>query len=212
MTQMQTQAWGVGRVDELDSAGPGWIPVRKQFGVRAFGVNAWRPREDGTIISEHDEVPSGHEELYVVLSGSAAFTLGDDEVDAPAGTIVFVRDPGVKRSAVSKEDGTVVLAVGAKPGEAFEPRPWEVNAEIFPLFGQGEYAEAKRRLEQALEEYPDAEGLLYNLACAEARLGETEAALDHLTAAIAAVDAYLEYAQTDPDFESIRDDPRFPKA
>ena len=214
MTETQTQAWGVGRLDDLDAAGQEgtWIPVRKRFGVQAFGVNAWLPREDGTIIPDHDETPSGHEELYVVLTGRAAFTVAGEEIDAPAGTLVFVRDPDAKRSAVSKEDGTAVLAVGAKPGEAFEARSWEHNADIFPLFEQGEYAEAKRRLELALEEHPDADGLLYNLACAEARLGEADAALEHLAAATAESESFREYAQSDPDLDSIRDDPRFPKA
>ena len=32
--------------------------------------------------------------MYVVVRGRATFTLGDDEVDAPAGTIVFLRGPG----------------------------------------------------------------------------------------------------------------------
>jgi hypothetical protein len=71
-----------------------WIPIRERFGVRAFGINGWVGDEAGdTIIAGHAELNGRHEELYVVLSGRATFTVGGAEVDAPAGTIVFVRDP-----------------------------------------------------------------------------------------------------------------------
>jgi tetratricopeptide (TPR) repeat protein len=214
VSQTETKTWTVAGLDEIEPAGQNstWIPIRRQLGVGAFGINAWTADPDGKIISEHEETSSGHEELYLVVNGHAAFTVAGEEIDAPAGTVVFVRDPGTKRGAVSKEEGTTILAVGAKPGEAFTPSPWETNAEIFPLFEQGEFAEAKRRLEAAVAEYPDAAGLLYNLACAESRLGETDAALEHLAAAIERADSFAEYAQTDSDFDPIRDDPRFPSA
>src|SRR5215217_6907910 len=53
------------------------------------------------------------EELYVVLTGRATFELGDEETDAPPGTLVFVRT-GTVRGAVAAEPETTILAVGAK--------------------------------------------------------------------------------------------------
>jgi hypothetical protein len=44
---------------------------------------------------------------------------------APAGTLVYVGDPGLTRTAFAREAGTVVLAFGAAPGEAFSVSPWE---------------------------------------------------------------------------------------
>ncbi|MDQ3823350.1 MAG: tetratricopeptide repeat protein [Actinomycetota bacterium] len=202
------------RLAHLDDVEPvdGWLPLRRKLGITAFGVNAWRPQADGrTVIGEHDEATTGHEELYVVVAGHATFTVDGDEIDAPTGTLVFVRDPSLKRSAVARDPETTILSAGGKPGEAYAPLPWEENAEIIPLFGRGEYAEAKRRLEEALERHPDAGGLLYNLACAEARLGETDAALAHLERAIEVWPGFREAAMGDPDFEAIRDDPRFPR-
>ena len=199
---------GLDDVEPLD----GWLPLRRSLGVESFGVNAWRPQKDGkTVIGEHDEAESGHEGLYVVTEGHAAFTVDGDEIDAPAGTIVFVRDPAVKRAATAREPGTTILAVGAKPGEPYKPLPWEENAEILPFFHREEYAEAKARIEAALERHPNAGGLLYNLACAESRLGETDAALGHLERAIGVWPGFREAALGDPDFETIRDDPRFPR-
>ena len=202
------------RITHFDDVDPidGWLPLRRKLGITAFGVNAWRPQQDGrTIIGEHDEATTGHEELYVVVEGHATFTVDGDEVDAPAGTIVFVADPALKRAANAREPATTILTAGGKPGQAYEPQAWEENAAIIPLFGRGEYAEAKARLEEALAGHPDAGGLLYNLACAESRLGETDAALGHLERAIEIWPGFREAAAGDPDLESIRDDPRFPR-
>jgi tetratricopeptide (TPR) repeat protein len=201
--------YSVARLDEMEDLN-GMLRVRKHFDVGAYGVNAYRPKEDGELVGEHDETQLGHEELYVVLSGHASFTLDGDEHDAPAGTLVFVRDPAVKRRAVAQDPETRVLAVGAAPGKAYAVSPWEENADVFPLFAAGEYEEAKRRLLDGLERNPGHAGFTYNLACAEARLGNADAALEHLARAVEGSASLAEYARTDDDLASIRDDPRFP--
>jgi tetratricopeptide (TPR) repeat protein len=185
----------------------GWSPVRRALGIEAFGVNAFTAAEAGAaVIQEHDE-SSEHQELYVVVGGHVTFTVDGEEIDGPAGTLVFVRDHTLKRGAVAVEPGSTVLAVGAKPGEAFHPMSWEENAaEILPLFGEGRYEEAKAALVQALDgREHDRGALLYNLGCAEARLGETEPALEHLAAAFAERPDLRELAATDEDLESVRD-------
>ena len=206
---MTGKGFEVVSIAELED-GQGWSPIRKRLGVQAFGVNAWTAHEAGqTIIPEHDEAASGHEELYVVIAGRAGFVVDAAEIDAPAGTIVFVRDPIAKRGAVAQEPDTTVLAVGAAPGQAYRPRAWETNAEIPAMFDRGEYEEARRLLTDSLGKYEDNGGVLYNLACADALLGEKDAALDHLRAAIEERPAFAESARDDSDFESLRDDPRF---
>ncbi len=188
----------------------GWSPIRRELDVRSLGINAWTAHEPGaTLIPEHDEKPSGHEELYLVTAGRATFTVGGEEVDAPAETIVFVRDPAEKRGAVAAEADTTVLAVGGKPGEAYRPRSWEASVDVLPLFAEAKYAEAKGLMLDALDRYDDRGPLLYNLACAEAQLGETEAALEHLAAAIPLRDDLAELARGDDDLALLRDDPRF---
>jgi len=106
-----------------------WKPVRHHFGIQAFGVNAFVAADAGEyVVEEHaeaDESGTGHEELYLVTSGRAAFAVGGDEIDAPAGTLVFVPDPNVRRAAVAREAGTTVLAFGATPGVPFTISPWE---------------------------------------------------------------------------------------
>ena len=107
---------------------PYWAPVRFHFDIRAFGANAWRGAEGDEVIKRHSEGESGHEELYIVLSGHAAFTVAGEEVDAPAGTFIFIRDPLVERVGFAKADGTVVLSLGGWPGKAFEPSEWELQS------------------------------------------------------------------------------------
>lgn len=103
--------------------------VRHHLGVRAFGVNVFEaPGAGDEVIESHVESqdsPSLHEELYLVLEGEAVFEVDGVEVRAPAGTFVFVPDPGSRRRAVARRDGTRVLAMGAPRGEAFQVSAWE---------------------------------------------------------------------------------------
>ena len=189
-----------------------WSTVRSHFGIESFGVNAWVADAGEDVIGEHDEVTGGaaeHEELYIVFSGKATFTVDGETFDAPAGTIVFVRDPAAKRKAVSEETGTRILAVGAKRGEAFTPSQWERSAPAFPYFASKEYDKAAETLEAALAEYPDDATVLYNLACAESMLGRPADAIQHLGRSIENGERFRELAQKDTDFDPIRDEPGF---
>jgi tetratricopeptide (TPR) repeat protein len=203
------QAYQTARIGDLERA-DGWAPIRAALDVQAFGVNAWTAHAPGaTLIPPHDEAPSGHEELFVVAAGHARFTVGEDEIDAPAGEIVFVRDPAVSRAAVAVEADTTIVSVGATAGRAFRPRSWELNRDVIPLLDAGRHAEARELLLDALERYEDRDTVLYNLACAEAQLGETDAAFRHLGEAFRLRPAFAEHAGDDPDLEPLRADPRF---
>ncbi|MBA3843044.1 MAG: hypothetical protein H0X39_10580 [Actinobacteria bacterium] len=188
----------------------GWSPLRRHLDVQAFGVNAWTASQAGKqVIGEHDEKPSGHEELYLVHTGRATFTVDGAEIDAGPGTVVFVGDPAVKRGAVAAEAGTTIFAVGGKPGEAYRPRAWEVNSQVFALFDNGAFAQAKDLLLDGLERYDDRGALLYNLACAEAQLGDTDTAFEYLRRGVAERPDLSELARGDSDLAPLSDDPRF---
>ncbi len=115
-------------------AEPDWKPLRHHLGIGAFGVNAWlAPSAGDQAVERHDEAPEkgatdGHEELYVVVRGSARFTVAGERFDAPAGTLVFISDPALVREAVAAQDDTIVLAIGAARGVAFTPSDWETRA------------------------------------------------------------------------------------
>ncbi len=52
-----------------------------------------------------------------MLTGRATFVLDEETLEAPAGTVVFVRDPTVQREATADQAGTTVLAIGGKPDQ-----------------------------------------------------------------------------------------------
>jgi hypothetical protein len=112
-----------------DSAG--FRLIRRYFGVSAFGINGMTADAGEIIVTEHHERDDeengtqGHEELFAVMSGHAVFTIDGDDVDAPAGTLVFVRDPALLRSARATEDGTAIVVMGGRPGVAYSVSPWE---------------------------------------------------------------------------------------
>jgi tetratricopeptide (TPR) repeat protein len=110
---------------------------------------------------------------------------------------------------VAAEPGTTVVSLGAVPGQAYAPRSWETNRDVFALLDAGDAAAAKRVLTEALDRYSDPGALLYNLACAETQLGETDAALDHLRAALREDRSLAESARHDADLEPLRSDSRF---
>lgn len=113
-----------------------WKPLRRFFSIGSFGTNLFRAPKAGDVLTEdHTEDPDSgtrHEELYLVVTGSATFTVDGEEFNAPAGTFVYVPDPCSVRGAVAREVGTALLAIGGEPGAAFSPSEWDLE----PLPGQ----------------------------------------------------------------------------
>jgi tetratricopeptide (TPR) repeat protein len=206
--------WAVAHLDEIDELDDGripWRPVRHHFGITSFGVNAWTGREAGDrIINEHDEADDEdqQEELYLVQAGRARFELDGKQVDAAAGTFVFVR-PSVKRTAFAEEPGTTIVSIGATPGKAYEVFGWEAWSQLRPLYESGEYAEAADRGREVIEAHPEYAGVAYNVACVESLAGRKEDAIQHLRQAIDGSDRFRNLAAEDADFNAIRDEPEF---
>jgi len=211
---MTDQEWQVARVEDLDRFGPNdegtlWRPVRRRFDVRAFGVNAWTGEQAGDRVIEKHREPDGPEELYVVLSGRATFELGEEEQDAPAGTLVFVR-AGTVRGAVAAEPETTILAVGAKAGELFEPSLWEEWYLADGYRRRGDLVRARSLMDDLVARAPDVWQAHYNRACFESLAGNTDEALDALRrAAELNPEEVKRFMPTDSDLDPIRNDSRF---
>jgi hypothetical protein len=207
-----TRKWRVARLDDIERRGRD-IPVREHLGIRAFGANAFKPGEDGTLIGDHDEAGTGQEELYVVLDGSATFEIDGETVEAPAGTFVFV-PPGSRRKATG--EGTV-LALGATPGEAYHALDWgdawSFHRESMKAYGEQRYADALAAVRAGLERAPDHPGLLYNYACFATLAGDTgDETFANLRRSVQLHSPFRAQAPRDDDFASVRDDPRFAQA
>ena len=200
----------VTRLDDVPELGS-WRPVRRHLGIGAFGINAWTGGEGAEIIGAHDEKPTGHEELYLVLAGRARFTVGDETFDADTGTIVFVSDPDVRARSRGDRGGHAdpdrrrqarravpAAAVGGERGDLPAVRRGPLRR------GEGAPGSPGGRVSGRRA------GPLYNLACAEAQLGEHDAALEHLCPAVELEPRFIALAREDADFASIREDDSLP--
>jgi mannose-6-phosphate isomerase-like protein (cupin superfamily) len=127
--------FAVASIDDLpvepyeEAPGTEWKPLRRHFGIGSFGANVARATQAGGLLThDHTEVDDSgtrHEELFLIVSGRATFRVEDEEIDAPAGTFLYVPDPATRRGAVAVEPGTVMLALGAEPGAVFAPSDWD---------------------------------------------------------------------------------------
>jgi hypothetical protein len=184
-----------------------WRPLRRLLDVGAFGINAFIAANVGDdVVEEHAEEMLGLEEVYVVLAGRATFRLGDEALDAPPGTVVFVHDPTLQRHARAEEPQTAVLAIGGPRGRVYEPPPWEAERHR----ATGDFHAYADELARALERRPDHPGLLYVLASAEALAGRNDDAVGHLRRAIELRPTLAEAARGNEDLASIRDRPDSP--
>lgn len=205
---MAEKGWQVVSLDELEpilAAGVRWKPLRRTLGIEAFGTNAYVAGPGEDVVEEHTEERLGHEELYIVVSGCATFTLDGEKHEAPAGTIVHLADPSVRRHARAEEDGTMVLAIGGKPGEAYTPSAWEWYFEAERFRPAMDTDAALALLADGLERFPDHAGMLYSIACWQALAGRDDQALETLARAAELEPRVREWAQGDEDLASVRE-------
>ena len=182
-----------------------WTPVRKHFGITAFGLNAYTATEAGQdVVEEHTEERLGHEEVYVVVSGRATFVLDSEEHEVPAGSAVFLRDPKVKRYARAEEPGTTVLAIGGKPGQ-HEVSAWEYFFAAYAVVDENP-GRALAEIDAGLAERPDHPALHYHRACINARAGRLEEARTALDRALELDPTLQTWADEDEDLAALRDD------
>jgi mannose-6-phosphate isomerase-like protein (cupin superfamily) len=193
-------------IDEIEGDGAPYRPLRNHFGIASFGINSFTGRKIGDrIINEHSE-EDDQEELYIVLEGRATFELDGEQMDAPAGTLVFA-EPGVKRTAFAEEDGTTVVAVGGKPSKVYEVLGFETWAPFQRLYDAGDYAEAADRARGVIEAHPEAYGAFFCLACCETLAGRADDAARHLRHALEHSDRLRGIARRNRDLDAIRDRP-----
>ena len=196
-----------GRIEEIDEIDDGRVfrAPSVHFGITSFGVNAFTSHQVGDrLINEHDESQEHdlQEELYLVQRGRATFELDGERVDAPAGTLVFVR-PEVKRTAFAEEPETTLVAVGGTPGEGVRPRAArsgcrstistsQANTPRLPIGGRELISSSRVRR------------ALYNLACCRASpVGQTMRS--GISGSRSTAESFRSLAAGDSDFDPIRD-------
>ena len=196
----------LGDLERIPLADVIYRPVARVMGVSAFGINAYTGENPGDeVIEDHDEQGDGsghHEELYVVMTGHATFTLDGETVDAPAGTFVFAR-PEQRRAASAVAEETTILVIGGKPGAAGPPSPFEYWYRAEPAYRAKEYERAYAIAAEGLEHHPDNAPLQYQLGCYAARAGRLEDARVHVERAFELNPKAREWADGDADLADL---------
>ncbi len=102
--------------------GGGFVKVRAELGVSAFGMQVIQLPPDFGDYPEHDHSDSGQEEVFVVLSGSGTMDVEGERIDLDSETVVRV-GPDAKRKVYAGPQGLRMLAVGGCPGAAYSISP-----------------------------------------------------------------------------------------
>ncbi len=116
------------RVEEMEAyEGPHAIPgirfvqAARSLGVTAWGMNVLELAPRCTRYPEHDHRKDGQEEVYAVLRGRATLEADGASWTLEPGVLVRV-GPAQRRRIVTGDEPATVLALGATPGKAYEPR------------------------------------------------------------------------------------------
>jgi len=138
---------------------------------------------------------------------SKAVEVGPDDYQVPLMIAMIYRKQGrnAEREATQRRGLAIVRKhLEANPADA---RAMYLSASA--LWDLGDTEECRARMEAALTLAPNDPSILYNAACLFARTGEPERAFETLEACLKGGWGNRDWIAHDPDFDAIRDDPRF---
>jgi mannose-6-phosphate isomerase-like protein (cupin superfamily) len=107
-------------IEDLESIHHGAVKLAgDELGVESFGMQVLDFPAGFSQYPEHDHASDGQEEVYVVLRGSADFTVDGDRLTVAPGQLLKVDAPS-RRRLEPGPDGVRILAIGCSPGAAYE--------------------------------------------------------------------------------------------
>ena len=111
------------RIDEMEAGfGGGFVKVRAELGVTAFGMQVIQLPPDYGDYPEHDHAESGQEEVFLAIGGYGWIDVDGERVDLDRKTFVRV-GPEARRKLFAGPDGLRLLAIGGAPGEPYKIVP-----------------------------------------------------------------------------------------
>jgi mannose-6-phosphate isomerase-like protein (cupin superfamily) len=119
------------KMDEMEAGfGGGFVKVRAELGVSAFGMQVIQMPPDYGDYPEHDHADSGQEEVYVALAGSGWIDVEGERVELDTDTFVRVA-AHVKRKVHAGPQGLRVLVIGGTPGHVYKaPEMTELSGSV----------------------------------------------------------------------------------
>jgi uncharacterized cupin superfamily protein len=125
----------VKRLEEFEAIfGGGFRRVRAGLGVSSFGLAVMDFPPGFTQYPEHDHGPDGQEEVYTVLAGKATLTVGGGDHELDPGVFARVGSQETRKISTGDE-GARVLAIGASPGQIYEPPEFTEEGQPDPMHG-----------------------------------------------------------------------------
>jgi quercetin dioxygenase-like cupin family protein len=112
--------------------GGGLRRARSGLGVKSFGMQVEEFPPNATQYPEHDHSEDGMEEVYTVLEGTVILQVGGEEHALTPGTFARV-GPGERRKLITRDEGALVLALGAVPGTIYEPPEFTEEGQPDPM-------------------------------------------------------------------------------
>jgi uncharacterized cupin superfamily protein len=117
-----TRGFDIVHSNDFERAGK-WRLARRSLGLRSFGMNVV-DLQPGERIPEHHERERDHEEVFIVLCGTATMVIDGAEHPAPAGTFARL-DPEPMRTVVNSSDEPTTLLIAYAPrSSGYEPLDW----------------------------------------------------------------------------------------
>ncbi|MFI4990571.1 MAG: hypothetical protein ACHQHO_06620 [Solirubrobacterales bacterium] len=108
------------RINEMETGfGGGFVKVRAELGVTAFGMQIIQLPPDYADYPEHDHADSAQEEVFAVLSGSGWMDVEGERVELDPETLVRV-GAETKRKVYAGPQGLRMLVTGGCPGEPYK--------------------------------------------------------------------------------------------
>jgi hypothetical protein len=182
----------------------------------AFGMQAGYKKEQVQVsgrFNDYSRISDEADEKEHVFHfcpdcGSSVFYTEPTEHDLVVVSVGAFADPSFPAPTESGYDSRRYPWVGLPDSiRRNAPELWWDSAK--PLYDAGKYGEAADVGRELVAERPDQPYLFYNLACCESLAGRTAEAVDDLRRAIEMWDGCREMAKRDPDFDAVRDEPRF---
>ncbi|MFQ5747652.1 MAG: tetratricopeptide repeat protein [Gemmatimonadota bacterium] len=155
------------------------------------------------------EFAQGHLDRAAELFGKAASLRPEDYQSAALEALAY---DGLGMEAESREAARRAVGVAERHLEFHPDDSRALTLGAGALLMVGERERGLEWVDRAVARFPDDAMVLHNAACVYARAGETDRALDAIESRIrAAPMMYRAWIEHDPDFDPIRDHPRFRK-
>ncbi len=108
------------RLEEMQAAfGGGFVKVRAELGVSAFGMQVIQLPPNYADYPEHDHAESGQEEVFYAISGSGTIEVDGERSELDGETFVRV-GPDARRKVFAGPEGLRMLVIGGAPGEPYK--------------------------------------------------------------------------------------------